>query len=251
MIDRTRRKNLFFFLVFLTMFLYREKYFPGLVVPVQGADPSLFFFHSYSKVYQSENGSVFVYDGADAEPPLSTAPTTTVLKCEILQNMQYSFFSFDVHIGVVYWVTQSLLEDYALDGVVTMQVWLSSSDADASGTGYGMGVADLDEKGSVIKYFYNYRYASGTILSIEPTEYSLQVMVHHVFAKDHKLVFEVAVGSTKQGWMASVHFDSVNRDYKAVLPSGPVVIPESQRDSNARFLRPDTDLCCCFATGES
>jgi hypothetical protein len=98
-------------------------------------------------------------------------------------------------------------------------------------SGYGIAVVDLDENGKVAgDIFYNYRYVDGKILSTQPTVYSLSLNMNHLFLKGHKLAFQILVGSTIQGWMANVYFDSPDKDSRAVLP-GSAVVPEFEGEA--------------------
>jgi len=209
---------------------------PVQVVPVLG-DPTPLFFHDRAQIYRSENGSITVYDGADEEPPLDTEATVTGLRCEIMQQVPYSFFSVTAFVGVVSWVTQPLSQDYIVDGTVTVYIWLSSSDVNVAASGYAFGVTDLDEKNNVVgEPFYNYIYNAGKVISDEPTEYSLSMRINHVFGAGRRLGFQVLIGSTTQGWSAYVHFDSPDRNSRAELSSTVLLVPEFQEDVPALVL---------------
>jgi len=175
-----------------------------------------------------------MYDGADVESPLGTDAARIVLRCAIMRPIQYLFSTYTAYVGVVQWTTPPLSEDYMAGGTVTMFAWLSSEDVAPQVSGYGMAIADLDENGNVVgELFYNYNYASGKVFSANPTEYTISVNINHVFLKNHKLAFEVIVGSTTQGWTASVYFDSLDRNSRAVLPGSPVVVPELENGAFA------------------
>jgi len=200
--------------------------------PILGDSSTVLFYHNHSEIYRNENGSITVYDGADGDPPLATEATTTVLKCNIMQQIPYSFYTVTGYVGMVSWITPSLSEDYVVDGTVTIYIWLSSSDVNVQGSGYAVAITDLDEKGNVVgDPFYKYFYNAGKVLSEQPTEYSLSVNINHVFAKDHKLAFQAIVGSTTQGWTANVYFDSPDRNSRAVLPGSLVVVPEFEKEA--------------------
>jgi len=202
--------------------------FPLQRLPRVSSEPSnVFFYHNRSETYRNENESIFMFDGADIESPLGTDAARVLLRCAIMRQIQYLFSTYTAYVGVVQWTTPPLSEDYIAGGTVTMFAWLSSEDVAPQISGYGMAIADLDENGDVIgDLFYNYNYATGKAISTNPTEYTISVNINHVFLKNHRLAFEVIVGSTTQGWTANVYFDSPDRNSRAVLPGNPVVVPE-------------------------
>jgi hypothetical protein len=149
-----------------------------------------------------------------------------------MQQVAYSFYTVTAYVGMVSWLTQPLSEDYSLVGTVTVYVWLSGGDVNTQISGYGVAVSDLDENGNFVgDPFYTYRYVDGKILSTEPTECSLSLTINHVFAKDHKLVFQVIVGSTTQGWMVDVYFDSPDRNSRAIIPGSPAIVLELEKET--------------------
>ena len=216
-----------FILVIIFPYVGRGVTFPS----VQGDSSTILYFHNRSEKYRNENMSITVYDGADGEPPLGTE-VTAIVKCQITQHVQYSFFPVTFYLGFVSWITQPLSDDYAIDGTITRYVWMSSGDVNTPASGYALAVADLDENDNVAGGpFYNYYYNAGKVLSAEPTEYSLTISISHVFPKDHKLAFQTVVGTTAQGWTANVHFDSADRNSRVVLPGSPAVIPEFGKEA--------------------
>ena len=89
-------------------------------------------------------------------------------------------------------------------------------------------LTDQDENDNIGDRYYNYFYKTGKAISSEPTEYSLNISVNHVFVKGHKIAFGVILGSTTSGWTGNVYFDSEERDSRALLPGTPMIVPEFQ-----------------------
>ena len=213
-------------LVLLLVLAYSEGFFQIEGSVLAQSESSIFFYHNRLEIYRNKNESVFIYDNADLELPLAAEATVTVLKCSIMRQIQYMFTTVTAYVGMVQWISPPLSEDYLAAGSTTMHVWLSSSDVNPEISGYGIAVVDLDENGNVVgDIYYNYKYVDGKILSTEPTVYSLSLNMNHLFPKGHELAFQVLVGSTIQGWMANVYFDSPDRDSRAVLP-GSAAVPE-------------------------
>jgi hypothetical protein len=225
------RRLFFAYLVLLIVLAFFGKHLATQgPTPILGDSSTVLFYHNHSETFRNENGSITVYDGADADPPLATEATTTVLKCNIMQQIPYSFYTVTGYVGMVSWMTPPLSEDYMVDGTVTIYIWLSSNDVNVQGSGYAVAITDMDENENVVgDPFYKYFYNAGKVLSEQPTEYSLSVNINHVFPKNHKLAFEAIVGSTTQGWTANVYFDSPDRNSRAVLPGSIVVVPEFEK----------------------
>ncbi len=215
------------YIILLIMFTYFGGHLASGPPSVSAESSTTFFYHNRSLVFRNENDSVFIYENADLEPPSSTEPTTTALRCYVMRQIQYISTTIIGYLGLLQWATPPLSQDYAAVGIATMHVWLSSDDANPQISGYGMAIYDQDENGNILSdVFYNYNYVDGKALSAQPTAYSLTVNVNHVFLKNHRVLFQVLVGSTTQGWRANVYFDSSDRDSGAVVPGNAVVVPE-------------------------
>ena len=192
-------------------------------------DSAVFYFHNRSEIYRNENESIYVYDGADRNPPLAGEAFSTIFRCKVVQQLPTAFFGTTVYVSLVSWLTPPLTENYAASGVVSVSVWLSSNDESTQASGFMFMLTDQDENDNYVgDPFYNYFYETGKALSSEPTEYSLKIDVNHVFVKGHKIAFEVILGSTTPGWTGNVYFDSPERDSRALLPGTPMIVPEFQ-----------------------
>lgn len=152
---------------------------------------------------------------------------STVFRCKVVQQLPTAFFSTTVYVSLVSWITPLLAENYVASGVVSVSVWLSSDDENTQASGFMFMLTDQDENDNYVgDPFYNYFYQTGKAISSEPTEYSLNIDVNHVFVKGHKIAFEVILGSTTPGWTGNVYFDSPQRNSRALLPGTPMVVPE-------------------------
>ena len=197
-------------------------------LPKVFGDSTVFYFHNRSEIYRNENGSIYVYDGADHDPPLAGEAFSTVFRCNVVQQLPIGFFSTTVHASLVSWITPPLTEDYVANGIVSVSVWLSSDDENTQGSGFLFALTDQDENDNIGDRYYNYFYETGKAISSKPTEYSLDISVNHVFVKGHKIAFGVILGSTTSGWTGNVYFDSEERDSRALLPGTPMIVPEFQ-----------------------
>lgn len=195
-------------------------------LPKAFGDSVVFYFHNRAEIYHNENGSIYVYDGADHDHPLANEAFSTFLTCNLVQQLPIPFFTTTVYASLVSWITPPLTEDYVADGFVSVYVWLSSDDEDTQASGILFALTDQDENDSVGDRFYNYFYTTGRAISSEPTEYSLDISVNHLFVKGHKIAFGVILGSTTSGWTGNVYFDSQERDSRMHLPGIPMIVPE-------------------------
>jgi hypothetical protein len=191
-------------------------------------------FHMYSVVYANSNSSIFVYNGADMNPPTySTAPTTQVF-CRVRPNAQawfadvdMWFADVDVWLGVVSWITQPLPDDVTIRGETKMVVWMSTPEQETIGSGYAFVISEIDETGNPIgEPAYQYYYSYGNVLGPSPTAFELSFTVDQTFPRGHIIGFIVFVGSTSQGWQFQVYFDSPNMNSSVMLPVIAGVIPE-------------------------
>jgi len=184
-------------------------------------------FHMYGQVYSNSNSSVLVYNGADTNAPTyATAPTATV-SCAIHQSTQIWFAGVDAWFGGVSWITQPLAEEMTIQGNVSMTVWMSTDDSPPIASGYAFGLTEVDNMGNPIgDQFYQYSYASGSVLSQSPTQYTLVFGVNRTFSKGNILGFFVVAGSTTEGWHYQAYFDSPSKDSFAELPTMSTPVPE-------------------------
>jgi hypothetical protein len=187
-------------------------------------------FHMYSLVYANSNSSMFIYNGADVNPPTySTAPTTQVF-CRIHQQAGAWFGDANVTsiwLGGVSWITQPLPEDVTIQGDVRMVVWMSAPEQGTAASGYAFGMSEADGRGNPIgEPSYQYYYSLGSVLSSSPTPFELTFTVDQTFPGGHIIGFFVIVGSTSGDWRFQVYFDSPNMNSFASLSVIAGIIPE-------------------------
>ena len=184
-------------------------------------------FHMYQPVYTSSNSSVFVYSGADTNPPTHASSLTTVVSCGVRQSAQVWFAEVDAWLGGISWITQPLAEDMAIRGNVSMTVWMNAIDQDPMASGYAFGLAEVDSLGNPIgEQFYQHYYGFQNVLGRSPASYMLVFNVNRTFTKGNILGFFVIVGSTSQNWHYQVYYDSASMNSFAELPTVNVPIPE-------------------------
>ena len=184
-------------------------------------------FHVYSIVYANSNSSIFVYNGADLNPPVYSTAATTQVFCRIRQNAQIWFADGDVWLGGVSWITQPLPEDVTIQGDVRMVVWMSAPEQETAASGYAFGMSEVDEMGNPIgEPAYQYYYSFSNVLRPSPTPFELTFTVDQTFAGGHIIGFFVFVGSRTQDWQFQVYFDSPNMNSFVTLPVIAGVIPE-------------------------
>jgi hypothetical protein len=161
------------------------------------------------------NGSVIAFDGADGAPPAKATAEAATIKGQITG----SYYGFSTYTGMVIWAVQ-LPCDVHVSGAVTIKAYISSTSSAGLGAGYGMGVADIDENNMNVKEFYTEGPQSmfSNPFTATPTAFSLSTNVDYTFKKGHAIGFFVGVGSTAQGFTATIYFDSADRASGATLP---------------------------------
>ena len=178
-------------------------------------------FHYYSLLSKAENGSLFIYDGADAVGPRLTDAFATTLTAQT----RGSYSGFTTWTAAVLWGIE-LQKDVHVSGTVEVRAYISSTFDDSGfgfldGAGYGMGLAEIDREGeTLVQQFVTQgpQYWMQNPFTATPAAYTLTVDVDHVFKKGNYLGFFVGAGSTVQGFSFTVHFDSPNCNSGASLP---------------------------------
>ena len=194
--------------------------------PTGDIDLTKMNFHMYSPVYSNSNFSIFVYNGAETNPPTYASPVTSVIFCDLHQTVPWLPVS-DVWFGVVTWITQPLAENMTIQGNVSMTVWVSTPDEAPALSGYALGLSEVDSLGNPIgESSYQYYYAYGNVLGRSPAPFKLSFDVNRTVTKGHIIGFFVFVGATTQGWRYQVYFDSPNMNSFAELPILSVPVPE-------------------------
>ena len=194
--------------------------------PTGDIDLTKMNFHMYSPVYSNSNSSIFVYNGAETNPPTYASPVTSVIFCDLHQAVPWLPVS-DVWFGVVTWITQPLAENMTIQGNVSMTVWMSTPDEAPALSGYALGLSEVDSLGNPIgESSYQYYYAYGNVLGRSPAPFKLSFDVNRTVTKGHIIGFFVVVGATTQGWRYQVYFDSPNMNSFAELPILSVPVPE-------------------------
>jgi hypothetical protein len=180
-------------------------------------------FHYYSLIQKADNGSLFVYDGADAYGPRLTSGYQTDLSCQIEGQRTMYGLSFTYWGGVIIWMVK-LEKDVHVIGDVEMVAYLSSSSTanfgSFDGGGYGMGLVDIDENGNEIQQFITESSPSigSNPFTATPKAYTLVITVDYVFRKGHAIGFFVGAGSTIQGYTFNAYFDSPDKNSNVKLP---------------------------------
>jgi len=192
-------------------------------------------FHMYSVVF-SNSASIFIYNGADTNPPAYPTPVTAPVTCSsssiefqqfLPQSYQSSFGDSDVWFGGVSWITQPLDEDLTIRGNASITVWMSASNANVAESGYGFGILESDSTANIVgDPVYQYYYGSGRVLASTPSLYRLTFNVDRTFTKGNIIVFLVGVWSTTKAWQYQVYFDSPATNSYAELPIASVPVPE-------------------------
>jgi len=195
--------------------------------PMSDIDLTKMNFHMYSLVYSNSNSSIFVYNGAETNPPTYASPVTSVVFCDLHQSVQTWLPVSDVWFGVVTWITQPLAENMTIQGSVSMTVWMSTPDEAPALSGYAFGLSEVDSLGNPIgESSYQYYYAYGNVLGRSPAPFKLSFDVNRTVTKGHIIGFFVVVGANTQGWRYQVYFDSPNMNSFAELPILSVPVPE-------------------------
>ena len=192
-------------------------------------------FHMYSVVF-SNSASIFIYNGADTNPPAYPTPVTAPVTCSssstefqqfLPQSYQASFGGNDVWFGGVSWITQPLDEDLTIRGNASITVWMSASDANVAESGYGFGILESDSMANIVgDPVYQYYYGSGSVLASTRSLYRLTFNVDRTFTRGNIIVFLVGVWSTTKAWQYQVYFDSPATNSYAELPIASVPVPE-------------------------
>jgi len=184
-------------------------------------------FHMYRPVYTYSNSSMFIYNGADTNPPTYATAPTTLVTCAVHRTTQVLFAGVDAWLGIVSWITQPLSEEMTIRGNVSMTVWMSTPDPPPTGSGYAFGLTEADSVGNPTgNLFYQYKFAYGSILNQSPAQFTLVFNVDGTFAKGNILGFFVIVGSTTENWHYQVYFDSPTMNSFAELPTIGTPVPE-------------------------
>jgi len=205
-------------------------------------------FHMYSAVYAASNSSIFVYNGADLNPPTYSTAATAQVFCRVRQSAQVWFADVDVWLGGVSWITQPLPEDVTIRGEARMVVWMSSPEQETIASGYAFGISEVDATGNTIgEPVYQYYYSYDNVLGSSPTAFELSFTVDQTFAKGRIIGFIVIVGSTSQGWQFQVYFDSPNMNSFVMLPVIAGVIPEFTQIGVAASMVVTLVFTCAFA----
>jgi hypothetical protein len=187
-------------------------------------------FHMYGSIYRNSNSSVFIYNGADTNPPTYATAPNTLVSCAVHQSAQIWFTGVDAWLGGTSWITQPLSEDMTIQGNVSMTVWMSTPDPAPIASGYAFGLTEVDNTGNPIgNQFYQYKYGYGNILNQSPASFTLVFGVNRTFVKGNILGFFVIVGSATKEWHYQVHFDSPAMNSFAELPAMSVPVPEFSR----------------------
>lgn len=192
-------------------------------------------FHMRALVY-SNSVSIFIYNGADTNPPIYATPITAPVSCssssldfeQFLPSSAQTWFSDgNVWFGGVSWVTQPLAEDLTIRGNASITVWMSSSDTNVAKSGYVLGISESDSMANIVgDTMYEYYYNNGSVLRSTPSAYRLTFNVDRTFRKGNLIAFFAGVGSTSKGWQYQVYFDSPSANSSAELPVAGAPVPE-------------------------
>jgi hypothetical protein len=184
-------------------------------------------FHMYRSIYRNSNSSVFIYNGADTNPPTYASAPNTLVSCAVHQSAQIWFTGIDAWLGGISWITQPLSEDLTIQGNVSMTVWMNTPDPAPIASGYAFGLTEADNTGNPIgNQFYQYTYGYRSILNQAPAPFTLTFGVDQTFVKGNILSFFVIVGSTTKEWRYQVYFDSPDMNSSAELPTVAIPVPE-------------------------
>jgi hypothetical protein len=209
------------------------------MTPVNGVEsgnaPITMIFHRGPTVY-SNSASIFIYSGADTNPPTYSTPATTSVSCIsspsdfqqfLPANALTSLSADNLSVGGVAWITQPLSEDLTARGNASMTVWMSSPNTDVAESGFLLGMAESTGMVNVVgEPMYRYQQASGSFLQSSPSLYRLTFGVDRTFAKGNIIAFFVIAGATNEGWQYQVYFDSPGMNSFAELPLDGAPIPE-------------------------
>jgi hypothetical protein len=97
-----------------------------------------------------------------------------------------------------------------------------------------MSVVDLDENGNLIQQFLTEGPFSigGNAFTATPQLYTVKVNVDYVFKAGHSIGFGIGLGSSIEGYTASVYFGSADKPSGAILP---IVDTAESYDFNADY----------------
>jgi len=192
-------------------------------------------FHMHSVVF-SNSASVFIYNGADTNPPSHATPVTVPVTCSssssefqqfLPQSYQASFGDTDLWFGGVSWITQPLDEDLTIRGNASMTIWMSASNANVAQSGYVFGISESDGIGNIVgETVHEYYYGTGSVFASTPSPYWLTFNVDRTFARGNIIAFFAGVWSSTKGWQYQVYFDSPATNSYAELPLASVPVPE-------------------------
>jgi hypothetical protein len=173
-------------------------------------------------IQKADNGSLFIYDGADATGPKLTNSYQTTLSSQI----QGTRTGFTYYSAVILWAVQ-LQRDLHVHGDVEVRAYISSSFGGfglIDGGGYAMGLADVDQNQNIVSQFITEGPVSfGNPFTATPKLYTLKTTVDYVFKKGHSIGFFVGGGATVRGFTFNVYFDSSGNNSGATLPVENVV----------------------------
>jgi len=121
-----------------------------------------------------------------------------------------------VYAAFVAWVTNPFAANVTLDGNVTMQVWMSSSDVllPWEGCEFFVGIANYSPGSSTPFQLLDHYLSNASIgynaLTTAPTEYVISTLRinQYKFHAGSRLMFFAGAGSNKRGYSFTVYFDS-------------------------------------------
>lgn len=179
-------------------------------------------FHYHSLIQKADNGSFYIYDGADTNGPQQQTAFQTNVNSQIQGQVTFMGILWTYWNGIVGWGYQ-LAEDVHVQGSVQITVYISSSDTISgllSGAGYAFGLSDVDSQGNEIKQFSveGPQSLGSNPFTSSPKAYTLSLQVDYIFPKGHAIVFFVGAGATKQGYKFTVYFDSPDKNSAVALP---------------------------------
>ena len=192
-------------------------------------------FHMRSLVF-SNSVSMFIYNGADTNPPTYSTPVTALVSCSsspldfqqfLPSGVQTWLSSGNVWFGGVSWITQPLAEDLTVRGNASITAWMSSSDTNVAESGYVFGIAESDSMANIVGApTYDYYSHSGNVLASTRSPYQLSFSVDRTFARGNIMAFFVGVGSSSKGMQYQVYFDSSATNSFVELPAAGAPVAE-------------------------
>jgi hypothetical protein len=197
------------------------------------------------------SGSELVYR-ADTQAPTAPHAVKQALTASIpasrLALLGFEPPSQSAYLGYAAWLLE-MPHDANVDGTVTINVWMSSSDSPGflGGTGYFFALADVNPSNLADNFqrlWSNFQVSIGNILTNNPTKLSTSVFSQPFMIMDHRfnpgraLAMIVGAASTKIGWQFNVFFDGQDNPSSATLPISAIAVPE--------FRHSDELLVLCF-----